>query len=139
MKGLSVPQLGLLSLTGLGLLVSLVAVVAETWVIAAAAALISFGFFVLLVVFTLAALTRSVRRTGELVRTTAPRLRETSAGIRRVDQRTAERFKTLDSAEARLEAAERRMLAAFEAHRFHLEDEFSQVKRGLQDRDGNQR
>ena len=122
MKGLSVPQLGLLSLTGLGLLVSLVAVIAEAWVIAAAAALISFGFFVILVVFTLAALTRSVRRTGELVRTTAPRLRETSAGIRRVDQRTAERFKTLDSAEARLEAAERRVVAAFEAHSQRVED-----------------
>lgn len=122
MKGLSVPQLGLLSLTGLGLLVSLVAVVAEAWVIAAAAAVISFGLFVILVVFTLAALTRSVRRMGELVRSTAPRLRETSAGIRRVDQRTAERFKTLDSAEARLEATERRMLAAFEAHSHRVED-----------------
>lgn len=122
MKGLSVPQLGLLSLTGLGLLVSLVAAVAEAWVVAAAAAVVSFGFFVVLVVFTLAALTRSVRRTGELVRSTAPRLRETSAGIRRVDQRTAERFKTLDSAEARLEATERRMLAAFEAHSHRVED-----------------
>lgn len=122
MKGLSGPQLGLLVLTALGLLVSLGAVVAEAWVVAAAAAVVSFGFFVILVIFTLAALTLSVRRMGELVRNTAPRLRETSAGIRRVDQRTAERFKTLDSAEARLEATERRMLAAFESHSHRVED-----------------
>lgn len=122
MKGLSGAQLGLLVLIALGLLVSLIAVVAEAWVVAAASALISFGVFVILVVFTLVALTRSVRRTGELVRSTSPRLRETAAGIRRVDQRTAERFKTLDSAEARLEATERRMLAAFEAHSHRVED-----------------
>ncbi|RJN32974.1 hypothetical protein [Nesterenkonia natronophila] len=127
MKGLSVPQLGLLSLTALGLLVSLVGVVAEAWVVAAAAAVASFGFFVILVVFTLAALTRSVRRLGELVRSTAPRLRETSAGIRRVDQRTAERFKTLDSAEARLEAAERRLVAAFEAQSQRVEDSVAEA------------
>lgn len=122
MKGLSVRQLGLLSLIALGLLVSLIAILLGAWALAAASAVLSFGVFVVLVVFTLAAMTRSARRMSELVRSMGPQLRETTAGIRRVDQRTEERFRTLDSVEGRLEAAERRMLAAFENHRQHVED-----------------
>lgn len=122
MKGLSAAQLGLLALVGLALLVSLVAVVVEAWMLAAVTALVGFGVFVVLVVFTLAALTRTVGRLGETMRETVPQVRETASGIRRVDQRTDERFKTLDSTEARLQATERRMLAAFETHRQRVED-----------------
>lgn len=122
MKGLSAAQLGLLGILALTLLATLVAVVLEAWTMAAVAAAISFGLFAILVVFTLAALTGSVQRQTELIRETAPRVQETAAGIRRVDQRTADRFRTLDSAEARQEATGRRMLAAFEAHRQRVED-----------------
>lgn len=131
MKGLSAAQLGLLALVALALLVSLVAVVVDAWMLAAVTVLIGFGAFVVVVVFTLAALTRRVGRLGETVREMAPQLGETASGIRRVDQRTDERFKTLDSSQARLQATERRMLAAFEAHRFHLEDDLADLRSDL--------
>lgn len=126
MKGLSRAQLTLLTLVALALLVALIAVVVEAWRFAAAAAVISFGLFVVLVVLTLTALTRSVQRQSELLRDSAVRTRETVSGIRRIDQRTEERFMTLDSMAARMEAAERRLLAAFEAHRHHIEDTVAQ-------------
>lgn len=122
MKGLSAAQLGLLGILALALLSTLIAVVMGAWTMAALAAVVSFGLFAILVVFTLAALTRSVQRQTELIRDTAPRVQETAAGIRRVDQRTADRFRTLDTAEARQEATGRRVLAAFEAHRQRVED-----------------
>lgn len=133
MKGLSRSQVGLLALVALALLVALIAVVVEAWTLAAAAGVISFGLFVVLVVFTLAALTHSVQRQSELMRDSAVRTRETVSGIRRIDQRTEERFKTLDSTAARMEAAERRMLAAFEAHRFQLQDEMDELQRQIQE------
>lgn len=128
MKGLSAAQLGLLALVALALLVSLVAVVVDAWMLAAIAALAGFGLFVVVVVFTLAALTRTVGRLGETTREMALQVRETASGTRRVDQRTDERFKTLDSGEARLEATERRMLAAFEAHRQYVEDTIEEIR-----------
>jgi hypothetical protein len=126
-KGLSRAQLGLLVVLAIILLGTLIAVLLQEWVVAAGAAVISFGLFAVLVVFTLTALTGSVRRLGELSRATAPRVRETAAAVRRVDQRTAERFKTLDTAGARLEAAERRVLAAFEDHRQRVEDSVAEA------------
>lgn len=133
MKGLSRSQVGLLALVALALLVALIAVVVEAWTLAAAAGVISFGLFVVLVVLTLAALTHSVQRQSELLRDSALRTRETVSGIRRIDQRTEERFQTLDSTAARLEAAERRMLAAFDAQRFQLQDELDALQRQIQE------
>lgn len=131
MKGLSAAQLTLLGLAALALAIALVAIVVESWTLAAATALVGFGLSVVVVVFTMAALTRRVGRLGETAREMAPQVRETASGIRRVDQRTDERFKTLDSMEARLQATERRMLAAIEAHRFQLEDELTDLRTDL--------
>jgi hypothetical protein len=121
-KGLSIAQLGLLVVLALTLLATFIAVVVEAWTLAAASAAISFGVFAILVVFTLAALTQSVQRQTALIRETSGRVHEAAAGIRRVDQRLTDRFRSLDSSEARQEVTGRRMLAAFEAHRQRVED-----------------
>jgi hypothetical protein len=121
-KGLSAAQLGLLVILALTLLATLIAVMLEAWTLAAASAVISFGLFAILVVFTTAALTQSVQRQTALIRETVPRIQEAAAGVRRVDQRTADRFRSLDSSEARQEVTGRRILAAFEAHRQRVED-----------------
>lgn len=132
MKGFSGPQIGLLCILGLSLLATLIAILLEAWRVAAAGAVVSFGVFSVLVVFTLIALKESVQRTSGLVRATNPRIRETAAGVRRLDNRTADRFKTLDFTEARIESAERRLLATLETHRFELEDEVAELKQKLQ-------
>lgn len=131
MKGLSRRQLGLLGLLGLSLLGTLVAILLGQWTAVGVGSVVSFGLFSVLVVLTLAALTRSMQRLRGALRATSPRIRDTAAGVRRLDHRTADRFKALDSTEARLEAAERRLLATFEAHRFQLEDDVADLERRL--------
>ncbi|WP_147105093.1 hypothetical protein [Nesterenkonia populi] len=133
MKYLSRPQRTLMGGLGFALLATLITIVLEAWQFAALGAVVSFGIFAALVVFTLAALTRSMQLIRTRVRNIDPRVREIAAGVRRLDNRTAERFKTLEATQARLEASERRVLASVEAHRFDLEDEISQLHTHLQD------
>lgn len=138
MKGLSRPQLGLLSILGLALISTLTASIMRQWMVAAVSAVITFGLFTILVVFTLAALTKSVRRSGEVINRAASRIHDASAGIRRIERRIVDRSEAFDSMQMRIEASERRLIAAFEAQRFHIEDDLEQLKHTAGEPDSSQ-
>ncbi|WP_044495901.1 hypothetical protein [Nesterenkonia massiliensis] len=131
MKLLPIAQIIFFTISALALLGVALAVFAEHWRFAAGAATVSAVFFMGLVALTLAFLQRQLRIIRARVRTIDQELmqnRHIAAGVRRIDDRTADRFKMMEATEARLEAAERRLLATFEAHRFQLEDELAELK-----------
>ncbi|NDK33179.1 hypothetical protein [Nesterenkonia haasae] len=114
------------------LVATVVSAFAEEWKLAIACAAASFGLFTVLMLFTLAAMLRTLRLVRGRVRTIDHEIRQVrhmAAGVRRIDNRTAERFKMFEATEARVEAAERRLLATFEAHRFQLEDEVAELRK----------
>ncbi|WP_258934921.1 hypothetical protein [Nesterenkonia pannonica] len=132
MKGISKNQLVFLAVIAFGIAASAVSVLLEAWRIAALAALGSFGLFVLFVAFSLAAMTRSSQLVRSRVREIYSLTKMVHASTRRVDNRTAERFKTLESTQDRIEAAERRLLATLESQRFQLEDDIARLADGTQ-------
>lgn len=132
MKGLSTQQLVVLGACFLALLGTIAAVLVEEWKVAVVAAATSFGLFTVLVAFTLSAMHRVMRGISGRLRTIDREMSQTrhiAAGVRRIDNRTTERFKMFEATEARLEAAERRLLATFEAHRLQLEDEIAELRK----------
>ncbi|GAA1145839.1 hypothetical protein [Nesterenkonia lutea] len=129
-RGLSQQQLALIAVYILALGVTLVTVLMQLWVFAAAAGLVSFGLFSALVILTLAAMTHTAsgvrRRLLDLERSVKPA--RTTAMFRRIDERTVQINRTLDATEARLRASEARTLAGFEDQRQHLEDEIARLR-----------
>ncbi len=132
MKGVSPQQLIVLMACLIMLVATVVAAFAEEWKLAIACAAASFGLFAILTLFTLAVMLRTLRLVRGRVRTIDHEIRQirhVAAGVRRIDNRTAERFKMFESTEARLESTERRLLATFEAQRFQLEDEVAELRK----------
>lgn len=123
-RGLSTRQLLLAAAHGLTLIASLILVVLQQWVWAAVAALISFGAFSGLVVLTLAAMTRvnavTRRQVQELYRDR--RQEGLSRAVRRLNDRYSKITGSIEAAEERIDAAERRMLGTLESHRHAVED-----------------
>ncbi|WP_146339474.1 hypothetical protein [Nesterenkonia sp. NBAIMH1] len=136
-RGLSTKQIAVIGAYGIALLATLIAVLAGAWTVAAAAGIISLGLLSVLLVFTLAAMTRIASLTRQQVREIHHQTRagEELGQLRRLEADTAERFKelsgTLQGTEARIEAAERRLLATFEAHRDHLEEDIAALRKHL--------
>ncbi|WP_022872424.1 hypothetical protein [Nesterenkonia alba] len=128
MKGLSTKQLGVLALCALALALTLVAALLKQWQLAALAGVAAFGIFVVFTAFTLAAMTHTLETMRKRLVDIDTSTRSALASSRRIDHRTADRFKALDATEARIEAAERRLLATLESHRFALEDDVAEVK-----------
>ncbi|GAB3845826.1 hypothetical protein [Nesterenkonia populi] len=133
-QGLSTKQLAVIGIYGVALLTTLIALLAGAWTLAAAAAVVSLGLLSVLLVLTLAAMTRTAALTRQQVREIHHQTRggEQLGQLRRLEAQTADRFKelttTLHGTEARLEAAERRLLVTFEAHRDQLEDDITALR-----------
>ncbi|TLP93048.1 hypothetical protein FEF26_13985 [Nesterenkonia salmonea] len=133
MKGLSTRQLALAGSYGLGLLITLIAVIADQWRLAAAAGIVSFALFSALIVLTLAAMTDGASRARKTLR----ELNRSSQGgrsgayMRRIARAAESNVSRLDrsihEAEARREASEQRLLATLESHRMDIDDRIADL------------
>lgn len=135
-RGLSKEQLALAAVYTLGLALTLVAVILDLWRLAAVTAVVSLGLFSALVILTLAAMTHAAGSARHRINEVLQEIRSarTLRTLRRLDDRQARLDKQLSAAEARREASEQRLLATFEAHRIHLEDEVAQLRDELKKR-----
>lgn len=131
MKGISTPQVAVIVALFLGLVATAVLVVLEEWKLAALGSLGTLGLFVAFVILTLAAMTHAASTTRRRVLDISRQTRQVVSATRRVDRRTAERFKMLESHQERLEATERRLLGVIEAQRFQLEDDLESINEKL--------
>ncbi|WP_300345377.1 hypothetical protein [Nesterenkonia sp.] len=132
-RGLSQKQLILIGVYLLVLAATFIAVMLEQWRIAAGLGVVAFGLFSALLIFTLAAMTyaagRARRRIHEMHQelSSAKLLRT----MRQLEDRQARLTKQIVAAERRRDAGEQRMLASFEAHRFHIEDDLEELRERL--------
>lgn len=126
-RGLSTEQLLLIAVYVLSLGVTLIAVLLGAWRTAAAAGVVTFGLFSAVVILTLAARTYAASLVRDRVERIYQDLRtaRTSSRLRHLDQRYSQMAKSVDATHARVEAAERRLTAAFDAHRLHLEEDLA--------------
>lgn len=137
MKGLSTRQLALAGSYGLGLLITLVAVIADQWRLAAAAGIVSFALFSALIVLTLAAMTDGASRARKTLRELSRSSQGGRSGayLRRIaraaESNVARLDRSIHEAEARREASEQRLLATLEAHRMDIEDRMAELTDNL--------
>lgn len=129
-RGLSKEQLALVLVYAAALAVTFIAVLMQQWVFAAASAVVAFGLFSALVVLTLGAMTHAASGARRLLHDLGRSIKvgRTVALFRRLEERSSQMSKTLEATEARLRASEARMLAAFETHRQHMDDEFARIR-----------
>ncbi|MGJ9425473.1 hypothetical protein ACHABX_06465 [Nesterenkonia halotolerans] len=127
MKGISISQMVVIVGCLIALVGSSVLVILEEWRAAALSALASFGLLAVFVVFTLAAMTHSATIARRRLLEVSRSAHQLVTSTRRVDRRTAERFKVLDVHQDKLEGIERRLLAVMEAQRFQFEDDLESL------------
>lgn len=136
-RGLSSRQLLLAAAHGVMLLVSVLLVLLQQWVWAAASALISFGLFSGLVILTLAAMTRVNAVTRRRIQELRNDGGQESLGraVRRLNDRYSKITGSIQAAEARMDATERRMLGTLESHRHAVEDSLDNMTRAQESKD----
>lgn len=126
-RGLSPQQLALIGAYLVALTATLTAVLLGAWQMAAAAAVVTFGLFSAVMILTLAARTYAASQTRRRIEQIHHELRtaRTSSRLRHLDQQYSQMVKSVDATHSRLEAVERRLTAAFDAHCLHLEEELN--------------
>lgn len=137
MKGLSTRQMALAGSYGLGLLSTLIAVIADQWRLAAAAGIVSFAIFSALIVLTLAAMTEGATRARHSLRelSRSSQGERSGAYMRRIaraaESNVARLDRSIHEAEARREASEQRLLATLEVHRMDIDDRMARLTEEL--------